>query len=616
MSYSVVSAAIWLLFFFHTVSGTFLSQIEPCPDYCGDKDPKDWTVYSSLATLSQCSQPILFDFNIHNPVDANTVFKLRACNAGNNMPSSVAHVNEGQSNITTRSVVARATPNNLNSSSSSSGTTTEVSFQLLSGGSSASTAANDYTTILSALQNRLQSQATNSTAATALFGYSNGVAVGMFVGAGMDPAATPQVFKYLLAQQPESEMVAQLCGENRTAKYVYGLSINTDGDISAIQNDVLSWWNAKCVESSSDTTSQTFNVEIADQNSGKTNSSSLKARSDGTCRTISVVGGDGCGSLAAECGISSDDFNTYNSQRTNLCSSLAVGELVCCSSGGLPHWQPSANSDGTCVVYNVQADDTCAGIAANYGWEISDLDDFNDGTTWGWSGCALPAGLAMCVSKGTPPLPASVSNAVCGPIVPGTTQPDNGTDIADLNPCPLNACCDIWGQCGITELYCKDDRGPTGNPGTAPDKEYGCISNCGTGVTNNKSPPSEFISVGYYEQFNWDRNCLNMRAEDLQNSSYTHIHWAFAGVNADFTVNITDDGDSQFSQFRQLTGVKRIVSFGGWGYSTDPATYDTLRSAMTEANRDTFVNNIKDFAVQNNLDGIDIDWEYPGEVSS
>lgn len=47
MSYPVVSAAIWLLFFFHAASGAFLSQIEPCPDYCGDKDPKDWTVYSS-----------------------------------------------------------------------------------------------------------------------------------------------------------------------------------------------------------------------------------------------------------------------------------------------------------------------------------------------------------------------------------------------------------------------------------------------------------------------------------------------------------------------------------------------------------------------------------------
>jgi GH18 family chitinase len=87
-------------------------------------------------------------------------------------------------------------------------------------------------------------------------------------------------------------------------------------------------------------------------------------------------------------------------------------------------------------------------------------------------------------------------------------------------------------------------------------------------------------------------------------------------VNAgDYSVNITDDGN-QFQTFLNLTGVKRIVSFGGWGYSTDPASYATLRTAMADANRDTFVNSLKDFATKNKLDGIDIDWEYPGEVSS
>jgi hypothetical protein len=451
----------------------------------------------------------MFDFNIHTSVDANTVFKLRACNAGNSMPSSVAHVSESYSDLISRSVAARAAPKN-NAPDTSSETAAEVLFQLLTGGSLASTAANDYTNILSALQKRVQSLATDNNNPTILFGYSNGVAIGMFAGPGVDSAATPQVFKYLLAQQPESQMVAQICGDDRTTNYVYGLSVNTDGDISSIQKDVLSWWNAQCVEASG-TTSHSFNVDIVDRTSGKMVFSSVKDRRDGTCRTISVVGGDGCGSLAAECGISANDFTKYNTQRANLCSTLAVGELVCCSSGGLPHWQPSSNSDSTCVVYNVQLKDSCASIAANYGWQQSDLATFNDKTTWGWSGCnPLPAGLAMCVSKGTPPLPANVSNAECGPVVAGTTNPNNGTAIADLNPCPLNACCDMWGQCGITEDYCNEDRGPTGTPGTAPTGKYSCISNCGTNVTNNDSPPSNFISIGYYEQFNWDRECLNV----------------------------------------------------------------------------------------------------------
>lgn len=62
----------------------------------------------------------------------------------------------------------------------------------------------------------------------------------------------------------------------------------------------------------------------------------------------------------------------------------------------------------------------------------------------GWNGCdTLWVGTIMCLSTGDPPMPASLDNAICGPQVPGTEAPTNGTALADLNPCPLNACCDI-----------------------------------------------------------------------------------------------------------------------------------------------------------------------------
>lgn len=117
------------------------------------------------------------------------------------MPSSVAHVTESSSDLISRSVEARAAPNN--ESDTSSETAIEVAFQLLTGGSSASSAVGDYTAILSALQKRLQSKAEINAAPTIIFGYSNGVTVGMFIGSRVDTAATPQVFKHLLAQQPE-----------------------------------------------------------------------------------------------------------------------------------------------------------------------------------------------------------------------------------------------------------------------------------------------------------------------------------------------------------------------------------------------------------------------------
>ena len=211
-------------------------------------------------------------------------------------------------------------------------------------------------------------------------------------------------------------------------------------------------------------------------------------------------------------------------------------------------------------------------------------------------------------------MPAPVSNAVCGPTVPGTEQPTNGTALADLNPCPLNACCDIWGQCGITAEYCTNVTGPTGNPGTAPVNQNGCISNCGTDIISNPYT-NPFSKIGYYESWNYDRDCLNMRIVDIEVTSYTHIHWAFATIGDDFSV-IINDTYNQWDSFKNMLQVKKILSFGGWGFSTDAATYDKLRQAMRPDNAATFADNIFNFVEANGLDGIDFDWEYPGVAPS
>jgi GH18 family chitinase len=72
-----------------------------------------------------------------------------------------------------------------------------------------------------------------------------------------------------------------------------------------------------------------------------------------------------------------------------------------------------------------------------------------------------------------------------------------------------------------------------------------------------------------------------------------------------------NDTYQQFSAFLQLPQ-KKILSFGGWGLSTDPSTYNELRYAMSPDNVDTFVGNIVDYIGAQQLDGVDIDWEYPG----
>lgn len=190
-----------------------------------------------------------------------------------------------------------------------------------------------------------------------------------------------------------------------------------------------------------------------------------------------MASGDSCAKLATKCGISPSDFTKYNPD-SKLCSSLMPLQHVCCSSGTLPDFTPKKNSDGSCASYAVVQDDTCSAIAAAHSLTVDQIESFNK-KTWGWSGCSRRMAQAViCLSDGTPPMPAPLANAVCGPQKPGTKKPDNMDDIQKLNPCPLNACCDVWGQCGITAEFCTDTN--TGAPGTAKPNTNGCISNCGT----------------------------------------------------------------------------------------------------------------------------------------
>jgi hypothetical protein len=142
-------------------------------------------------------------------------------------------------------------------------------------------------------------------------------------------------------------------------------------------------------------------------NSGTLPSTLPGGNSDGTCKTREVVSGDNCGSLASKCGVSADDFMKVNTKR-NLCSSLAEGQRVCCSDGKMPDLKPKPDSNGNCAVYTTKKDDNCAKIAASRDLTVKDLEDFNT-KTWGWNGCQLLwPDYKMCVSSGSPPMPANV----------------------------------------------------------------------------------------------------------------------------------------------------------------------------------------------------------------
>ncbi|OTA05019.1 hypothetical protein A9Z42_0056530 [Trichoderma parareesei] len=327
------------------------------------------------------------------------------------------------------------------------------------------------------------------------------------------------------------------------------------------------------------------------------------------CSYILVQSGDSCASLATRCGITPANFTKYNPSST-LCSTLQPKQPVCCSAGTLPNLAPQPSANGTCATYTVKSGDYCDLIASNNYITTANIESWNK-QTWGWTGCSgLQLGMAICLSTGNPPMPAPVKGTVCGPQVAGSKPPSNWTQIGSLNPCPLNACCNIWGQCGITPDFCTPSKSSTGAPGTAAPGSNGCISNCGTSIVNNGTPPTEFKSIGYFESFGANRSCLAMDASQLP-TSYTHIHYAFGSITKDFQVDLSATLD-QFQIFANSTGFKRILSFGGWSFSTSQDSAPIFQQGVTDANRQTFAESVVNVIQQYNLDGVDFDWEYPG----
>ncbi|KAF3482628.1 killer toxin alpha/beta [Arthroderma uncinatum] len=342
---------------------------------------------------------------------------------------------------------------------------------------------------------------------------------------------------------------------------------------------------------------------------------SLVARGD--CNAIQVVDTDNCAGLAARCGISGEDFLKFN-PRPDLCVTIIPKQWICCSEGTIPDMRPKSQTDGTCATHTIATGDGCWAMADNFGITQDDIEKFNK-KTWGWAGCNhLQPGQVICLSDGNSPMPAQIEGVSCGPQKPGTNKPSqvfDGFDLAELNPCPLNACCSAWGFCGVTAEFCTDSPADTGAPGSTQPGTNGCISNCGTEIVGNDSPGTSFNRIGYFQAYNIARDCLRMDVTEIEGAfkDLTHVHFAFAGLTDDFDVHIDDSIRDQFNKFKDMKApFKKIVSIGGWAQSTEPDTYKRYRDAMLGANTAKFVQNIVNFINENKLDGIDIDWEYPG----
>ncbi|KAJ2583511.1 hypothetical protein GGH95_000959, partial [Coemansia sp. RSA 1836] len=112
------------------------------------------------------------------------------------------------------------------------------------------------------------------------------------------------------------------------------------------------------------------------------------------------------------------------------------------------------------------------------------------------------------------------------------------------------------------------------------------------------------VIMGYYPS--WKR----AQSANVDWSKYTHVNMAFGIPTSSGTFSF--DGDwflPALVTSMHSAGTKVLMSVGGWTGSNYFSTIMKNPSA-----RSTMISSMVDYVKSNNLDGIDIDWEYPGRL--
>lgn len=125
---------------------------------------------------------------------------------------------------------------------------------------------------------------------------------------------------------------------------------------------------------------------------------------------------------------------------------------------------------------------------------------------------------------------------------------------------------------------------------------------------------TDFKIVGYYSEGLFDEPLSNLQLDKL-----THVMYAFLmpDLKADGSL-IPIEKPEQLKEMAALAhqqGAKVFIAIGGWSYNNIPLAPVFETMTATEETRDNFIVNVLAFVKEYDLDGVELDWEYPTEAS-
>jgi len=150
-------------------------------------------------------------------------------------------------------------------------------------------------------------------------------------------------------------------------------------------------------------------------------------------------------------------------------------------------------------------------------------------------------------------------------------------------------------------------------------------------------PGANYNIITYYTSWSVSESARNFKPLDIDATQITHINYAFSDLcwkgsgtgglacqndkiplqkdyvfDGEMVLGDHDNDISNLAQFRAIREdnphLKLLVSVGGWSWSKNFSNM-----AADEINRRLFANSVVDFLREYELNGIDIDWEYPVE---
>ena len=117
---------------------------------------------------------------------------------------------------------------------------------------------------------------------------------------------------------------------------------------------------------------------------------------------------------------------------------------------------------------------------------------------------------------------------------------------------------------------------------------------------------NDYKIIGYVAGWRDDWSTDKIDADKL-----THINYAFADIEDGRVVSMNDNDAANFQVLDSLKkdnpDLKILISVGGWTRSTFFSD-----AALTEESRKIFAESAIEFMLEFGIDGIDLDWEYPG----